>query len=160
MPTTAELERQKSERLTQFHALFDQVLEKFGRRAPPPRPDQTINSYRREGMGYIQPFLHKDSAWRTVSLDGLMSDALNVAQQEILADAAYTANNPRLLADTAAARPDSIDPNIRQVTVNRGGTETTEFYGQSFVRGMTRPGRRVVSFTTDQGRFAPGRGWF
>jgi hypothetical protein len=158
MPTTAELNQQKAERLTAFHALFDQVLEKFGRRAPPPRPDQSINSYRRKGMGYIQPFLHKGSAWRTVSLDGLMSDALNVAQGEIFADAAYTANNPRLLADTAAARPDTLDPDIRQVKVVRGGQEVTEFYGQSFVRAMGRPGRRVAYFngpygpTTTDGR--------
>jgi hypothetical protein len=151
MPTTAELERQKSERLTQFHTMFDQVLEKFGRRAPPPRPDQSINSYRREGMGYIQPFLHKGSKWRTVPLSGLMSDALNVAQADIFADAAYTASNPRLMATTPAARIDSLDPGIWAVKVVRGGKEFTEFYGESFVRAMSRPGRRVVGWNTSTG---------
>jgi hypothetical protein len=90
----------------------------------------------------------------------LKSDALNVIQRDVINDATYCARNPRLLADTAAARPDNLHAGVKAVTTVEDGIKTTRYYGESFVKAMTLPGRRVTSFTTPQGRWMPERGWF
>ena len=76
---TQEYEQELQRRLTVFQARYDTVLEPFGRRAPAPRMGQGANSYQREGLGYIQQFVHPKSPWRDVSLDGMKADALAVA---------------------------------------------------------------------------------
>jgi hypothetical protein len=85
----------------------------------------------------------------------MKADALVIANQEIIADAMVTARDPRLIAQTPAARPDTMDPNIKAVKVFRGGKEMVEFYGEHFVRGMSQKGRRVVGWNTSTGRFMP-----
>jgi hypothetical protein len=83
---------------------------------------------------------------RDVPLDNMRSDAIGVFERQILHAAREVARRPRMLADTPAARPDTLDPAIKAVPVNRNGIETIEYYGESFVRKMSRPGRRVASF--------------
>jgi hypothetical protein len=151
MMTKAELEAEKQSRLTQFHEIFDRALEPFGRHAPAPVTDEGINAYRRRGIAAIIPFLDKSSDWYnypSASLEQLKSDALNVVQRDVINDATYCARNPRLLAETAAARPDSLDPDIKVVTTFENGIKNTRYYGQSFVKNMSRPGRRVAGFYT------------
>ena len=63
MPTTAELERQKQERLTQFQARYDSVLEPLKRAAAPPTQGIGVNEYRRRSLGFIQKFLPPESKW-------------------------------------------------------------------------------------------------
>jgi hypothetical protein len=147
MPTTAELERQRDERLTMFQARYDSVLEPLKRSAAPPQQGIGVNEYRRRSLGFIQRFLPPDSKWREVSLDGCKSDALNAIEPQILDEARQAAGNPKLLAHTPAAKPDTLDPNIRSVTLNG----VTTFWGVSFVRSMSRPGRRVAGFYTPNG---------
>jgi hypothetical protein len=72
---------------------------------------------------------------------------LNAIEPDILAEARLAATNPRMLAHTPAAKPDTLDPNIKAVTLNG----VTTFWGESFVRGMSRPGRRVVGWNTSTG---------
>jgi hypothetical protein len=76
-----------------------------------------------------------------------MSNALSAIEPKILDEARQAANNPKLLAHTPAAKPDSLDPNIKAVTLNG----VTTFWGESFVRSMSRPGRRVAGFYTPNG---------
>jgi hypothetical protein len=147
MPTTAELEKQKQERLTQFQIRYDSILEPLKRAAAPPTQGIAVNEYRRRSLGFIQQFLPPDSKWRGISLDGCKSDALNAIEPQILDEARLTATNPRMLAHTPAAKPDTLDPNIKAVTLNG----VTTFWGESFVRGMSRPGRRVAGFYTPGG---------
>jgi hypothetical protein len=143
---TVEYERELQRRLTVYQQKYDSALEPFKRSAPCPPRGVGANEYRRAGLGYIQQFLPADSKWRDISLDGMRSDALAVAEEQILADAERTARHPKLMADTPTARPDATNPNIKMVTVVKGGVETREFYGESFVREMGRPGRRVIGF--------------
>src|SRR6516165_10178633 len=132
-----EYKRELQRRLTVFQSVYDQTLEPFGRRAPAPRMGQSANSYQREGLGYIQQFVHPKSPWRKVSLDGMRADALAVANQEIIADALVTARDPKLIAQTPAARIDPMNPSIKVVKMVRGGKEFTEFHGEeSFVKAM------------------------
>jgi hypothetical protein len=147
MATTAELERQRDERLTQFQVKYDSVLEPLKRSAAPPQQGIGVNEYRRQSLGFIQRFLPPDSKWRGVSLDGCKSDALNAIEPQILDEARLAATNPRMLAHTPAAKPDTLDPNIKAVTLNG----QTTFWGESFVRAMSRPGRRVAGFYTPNG---------
>jgi hypothetical protein len=115
----------------------------------------SVNEFRRRSLGYIQQFLPPDSKWRGVSLDGCMSDALNVIEPQIINEARLTAANPRWLAHTPAARLDTLDPNMRMVSMNQGGMEVHTFHGESFVKALSRPGRRVVSFNTPSGPMRP-----
>jgi hypothetical protein len=153
---TAEQEKAVQERLTLFQQAYDSVLEPMRRSAPPPPMGISVNEFRRQSLGYIQQFLPPTSEWKGVSLENCMSDALNAIEPQILREARYAATRPSLLAHTPAARPDTLDPDIKSVTLNG----ITTYHGQSFVKNMGRPGRKVVSFTTDQGRYVPGRGWF
>jgi hypothetical protein len=147
MATTAELERQRDERLTQFQAKYDWVLEPLKRSAAPPQQGIGVNEYRRQSLGFIQRFLPPDSKWRGVSLDGCKADALNAIEPMILNEARLAATNPRMLAHTPAAKQDTLDPSIKAVTLNG----ITTFWGESFVRAMSRPGRRVAGFYTPNG---------
>jgi hypothetical protein len=100
----------------------------------------------------LKQFLPPNNPWRDVSLNGLKSDALNVAQSEIIEGLRTTARDPRLMALTPAARPDPLDSNIRMIERTLAGKKVTEFHGNtSFVVAMARPGRRVVSFNTPNG---------
>jgi hypothetical protein len=105
----------------------------------------SINEFRRRSLSYIQQFLPPE--WRGVSLDNCMSEALNAIEPQILKEARFAATNPRLLAHTPAAKPDSLDPDIKAVTLNG----ITSYHGQSFVKNMGRPGRRVTGWMTPQG---------
>jgi hypothetical protein len=158
MTTTAELERQRDERLSMFQARYDQILEPLKRSAAPPPQGISVNEYRRRSLGFIQRFLPPDSKWRNVSLDGCKSDALSAIEPQILNEARLAATNPRMLAHTPAARPDNLDPNLKSVTING----VTTYHGEhSFVKSMSRPGRLVTSFTTDTGRWNARTGaWF
>jgi hypothetical protein len=148
---TQEYERELQRRLTTYQSVYDAAMEPFGRRAPAPTLGVGANEFRRESLTQLKQFLPPDNPWRKAPLDGLKSDALNVAQSEILDGLRTTARDPRLMATTPAARPDTMDPNIKVVKVIRGGKEFTEFYGEHFVRGMSQKGRRVLSFNTPNG---------
>jgi hypothetical protein len=160
---TAEQEKEIQARLSAFQSVYDSVLEPMRRSAAPPSQGISVNEFRRRSLGYIQQFLPPSSKWRGISLDGCMSDALNVIEPQVLSEARLTAANPRLLAQTPAARADTLDPNIKAIECNDGGTRSIRYFGQSFVVGMGRPGRLVTSFTTDRGKykFTHGGGrWF
>jgi hypothetical protein len=160
---TAEQEREIAERLTLFQSRYDESLAPFQRHAPAPVEGESVNSYRRRALGYLQSYTSPDNPWRGKSLAGLMSDALNVADAQVVNDVLEVSRRPKLMATTPAARIDSLDPNIKAIECNDGGTQSTRYYGQSFVVGMGRPGRLVTSFTTDHGkyRFVCGGGrWF
>jgi hypothetical protein len=139
---TPEEARELQRRLTGYQQRYDEVLEPLKRSAPPPKLNQGANAYRREALGYIQLFLPRGHELRDLSLANCRADALGALEPQILALARETARRPALLADTPAGRVDSLNPNIRAVTLNG----ITTFHGESFVKAMGRPGRRVASF--------------
>jgi hypothetical protein len=140
----AELQR----RLTTYQSRYDDVLAPMRRSAPAPRLGEGANAYRRRGLGLVQMFLPPDHELHGLSLENCKSDALGVLEPQILRAAREVARSPSKLALTPAGRPDSLDPNIRAVTMADG---TTTYHGESFVRAMGRPGRRVLSFMTEFG---------
>jgi hypothetical protein len=146
MMRTPEYERELARRLTVYQADFDSALEPFGRSAPAPPLGVGANEYRRTALAYMTMFTAPDNRWRNAKLDSLKSAVLDIAQSEIIDGMRAVAQSPRLMAETPAARPDSTNPNIKAVPVSRGGAKTMEFYGESFVKSMGRPGRRVIGF--------------
>lgn len=82
---------------------------------------------------------------------GLRSDALPVFEQQLLPACVEEANNPQHVPPGELRKVEELD--------EYGKLKMIRFVGQeSFVKQMMRPGRRVVSFTTDRGRFdASGR---
>jgi hypothetical protein len=151
MTTTAELERQRDERLSMFQARYDSILEPLKRSAAPPSQGISINEYRRQSLSFIQRFLPPDSQWRNVSLDGCKADALSVIEPQILNEARLAATNPRLLAHTPAARVDPADSTLRMLELNGIRTFHPGEPGAFFGRQFTRPGRRVIGFHTSSG---------
>jgi hypothetical protein len=146
-----EYEAELQRRLTVYQSVYDSALEPFGRRAPAPTLGVGANEFRRSSLTQLKQFLPPGNPWRDASLNNLKAGALDVIQKEILDGLRTTARDPRLMALTPAARPDPMDPAIKAVKVVRGGKEFTEFYGEHFVRSMSRPGRRVAYFNGPYG---------
>jgi hypothetical protein len=149
---TQEYEAELAKRLTVYQAQFDAAMEPFNRRAPAPTLGTGANEFRRDSLSYMKKYLPPNNPWRDVSLAGLRSDALNVAQSAIIEGLRDTARDPRLMALTPAARIDPMDNSIRMIERNLAGKKVIEYHGNtSFVVAMGRPGRRVVGWNTSSG---------
>jgi hypothetical protein len=155
MSVDQEYERQQ--RLTSWQSRYDTALEPFNRHAPRPSAGQGINNYRRQALTYLRSFIEPGNPWRGVDLSDIPADALNVVDRDIISSARIVSERPRLMALTPSAKADRLDPSLRQVEVNRGGSKITMFYPPAenpdahFVRAMSRPGRRVAGFYTPNG---------
>jgi hypothetical protein len=149
--TSAELQEQQ-QRLTVYQDRYDQVLQPWGRRAPEPTLTETPGHYRRKVLSHAQLFLPENDQWRKVDVADLNSDALGVAENQILNALRSAQQRPASVAMTAAGRPDSIQPGLRVVEVHDdNGLKMRTFHGEWFGKMFTRPCRRVVSFLTHHG---------
>jgi hypothetical protein len=140
---TPEEEAELQRRLTGYQARYDEVLAPVRRAAPPPRLGEGANAYRRRRLGFVQMFLPSDDPLHDLSLAKCDAATIGVLEKQILHAAREVARSPSKLANTPAGRPDSLDPNIRAVTMADG---TTTYHGTCFVKAMGRPGRRVTGF--------------
>ena len=126
----------------QFQAYFDDALRKVGVRAPQPVLGQSVNDYRRETCRMLKrQFLPEAHELYKVNYRSWQGVGAPV---------------------TRSMRGSSQrEPALRKIEEHDeyGALKMIKFVGPvSFVRGMMRPGRRVISFTTDRGRFdASGR---
>jgi hypothetical protein len=149
--TTEELQEQQR-RLTVYQDRYDQVLQPWGRKAPEPTLTESPGHYRRKVLSHAQLFLPENDQWRAVDVNDLASDALVVAERQILGALQAAQRTPALIANSAAGRPDTITPGIRMVEHHdANGLKMTTFHGDWFGRAFTRPARRVVSFLTHHG---------
>jgi hypothetical protein len=135
----------------QYQEYYDQTLRRIGARAPAPLVGQSCTDYRRETLRQLKhTFLPQNHDLFKVQYRGLRSDALNVFEPQLLKAVEQEARNPA-----------NLEPGeIRPINVfGPDGQKWTDWIGQEhFTKAMGRPGRRVVSFTTDRGRFdASGR---
>jgi hypothetical protein len=155
--SNVDQESERQQRLTSWQSRYDEALAPFSRHAPRPSAGQRINNYRRQALTYLLSFTEPNNRWRDVKMDSVPADALNVADRAIVDSARVVSERPRLMAMTPSARVDSLDPSLRQVEVDRGGTKITMFYPPPedptaiFTRAMGRPGRRVAGFYTNNG---------
>ena len=136
-----------------FQEYYDNTLRKVGMRAPQPTLGQTCNDYRRETLRTLkQTFLPQNHPLYAVQMRALKADALGALEPQVLQAAVVEANNPVHVAPGELRKVEELD--------DYGKLKTIKWIGQeSFVKAMMRPGRRVVSFRTDQGYVdASGRG--
>jgi hypothetical protein len=137
-----------------FQEYYDAALQQVGTSAPAPRPGQRVNDYRRETLRQLKrTFLPQNHPLYQVQMRDLRADALNVFEPQVLQATVKEAVNPAHLA------PGELRPIERRDAL---GNKHIAWIGQeSFVKAMGRPGRRVLSFTTDRGRYNVAKGnWF
>jgi hypothetical protein len=136
----------------QFQEYYDATLRKVGARAPQPTLGQSVNDYRRETLRNLKrTFLPPAHDLYQVQYRSLRSDALQALEPQLLQAVVQGAKNPVHVPPGELRKIEELD--------EFGKLKTIRWVGQeSFVRAMSRPGRRVIGFTTDRGRFdASGR---
>ena len=131
---------------------YQKEVEDIGLRVPSPVLGQTTNNYRREMMRLLkQTFIPQTHDLYKVQMRQLPDDVLAGFEQMLLPAVKVEAFNPLTVPKGE----------IREVVrTDANGLKVRHFIGQdSFVKFMGRPGRRVVSFRTNQGYVdASGRG--
>src|SRR6516165_5693652 len=131
---------------------YQKEVEDIGLNVPSPVLGQTTNNYRREMMRLLKKtFIPTTHDLYKVQMRQLPDDVLAGFEQMLLPACRTEAFNPLTVPKGE----------IREVVkVDANGLKTRCFIGQDhFTKFMMRPGRRVVSFRTDQGYVDPsGRG--
>ena len=123
---------------------YQAQVEDLGCNIPPPTLGQSTNDYRREMMRLLkQTFIPTNHDLYKVQMRSLPDDVLAGFEQMLLPACKTEAFNPMTVPKGE----------IREVVkVDANGLKVRNFIGQdSFVKFIGRPGRRVVSFRTDQG---------
>jgi len=125
-----------------FQEYYDVTLRQVGMKAPQPTLGQTCNDYRRETLRTIKrTFLPENHPLYEVQYRALKADALGVLEPQLLKAAVVEANNPCHVPAGELRKIERLD--------EFGKVKTIDWIGQeSFVKAMTRPGRRVQSFRT------------
>src|SRR5262249_37498146 len=127
-----------------FQEYYDNALRKIGLRAPQPTLGQTVNDYRRETLRTIKrTFLPQNHPLYQVQMRALKADALGALEPQVLQAAITEANNPCHVEPGQLRKIEEIDPYGQVKTIRWVGPE-------SFVKAMSRPGRRVKSFLFDR----------
>ena len=124
----------------QFQEYYDGALRAVGTHAPAPSLGRSVNDYRRETLRQLKrTFLPQNHDLFKVQYRGLRADALDALEPQLLNAVTKEAVNPANFAPGEIRLVPWIDPQT--------GRKENRFYGQeSFIREMTRPGRRVVRF--------------
>jgi hypothetical protein len=135
-----------------FQAYYDESLRNVGVRVPAPLLNQTCNDYRRETLRNLKrTFLPQNHDLYQVQYRKLPSDALSIFEPQLLKACVDEANNPAHVPPGEIRKIERLDETGRVRCIDWVGQE-------SFVKQLMRPGRKVLSFTTDRGRFdASGR---
>jgi hypothetical protein len=128
-----------------YQEYFDNALRDVGMRAPQPTLGQTQNDYIRETLRTLKrTFLPQNHRYYKINMRGLPADVLQNYVPMVLNAAVAAANDPSHLAPGEIRAINRLD--------ETGRVRYIDFIGQeSFVRAMTRPGRKVVSFNTPSG---------
>jgi hypothetical protein len=128
-PITEDDER----RMYADQAVFDQAYVAAGRRAPPPHPFERPDSFKRRLAAGLQSL---STRWATADFQKIPSDALEIAAEQVRADALANGRTAGLQATE-----------IREIpSTSASGHRTREFVGgpeASFIKRFTRPARRA-----------------
>ena len=130
-------EQQHFDAARQFQAFYDEALSKVGGRAPAPVLGQSVDDYRRETLRQLKrTFLPPAHDLYQVQYRSLRSDALGAIEPQLLQACVTEAVNPAHVAPGEFKEIVTVDP--------RTGYKEHRFIGpESFVKGMTIPGRRA-----------------
>ena len=145
--------QQRSARV--YQERFDGPLRKIGMRAPQPVLGQDPNSYRREVLRTIKRTFLGHHELGKINMRGLPDEVFPQFEQQVIDAALVEAYNPKNNAPGETLRKiEELD--------DYGKVRQIRFVGeQCFTKQLGREGRRVVSFTTDKGRWDAAKGrWF
>jgi hypothetical protein len=133
----------------QFQEYYDTTLAQIGWRAPQPVVGQSVNEYRTETLRTLKrTFLPQNHELYCINYRGLKNDsaALRALEPQLLREVVVQAQNP-------ANVPRGEIREIKEYD-RSGNIASSRFIGQeSFVKAMTRPGRRVLGFRYPDGTF-------
>jgi hypothetical protein len=148
--TTVTHDRLRADALRQWQAHFDeQIFRKIGMRAPEPKADQTILDYRRETDRMLKMMcLPQNHELYKIQWRRLEPDALTPFEPQLFAACEKEFNNPNNVPEGQIRMTPRMDAYGKITHYDAIGRE-------SFVKDMMRPGRRVVSWRTDQGYLYP-----
>jgi hypothetical protein len=151
--TSEQLDYQKrSARI--YQERFDNALRDIGVRAPEPVLGMHPDDYRREVLRAIKKNHLQNHEYNKLNMRGLPSEVLDNFEPMIINAAIAEAQNPMNVPPGELRQIDKLD--------TYGNLRERQWIGQDcFVKQMNRQGRRVVSFTTDRGKFDAAKGrWF
>jgi hypothetical protein len=149
-----ELTQRQQQACQMWQAYYDDVGKQVGVRAPPPVLGQHPNDYRRETLRMFKKSFLNHHPLAKINMRGLPDDVLPQFEAQVLEAVPKEAYNPASVPEGELRRVERLDQTGRVAEIN--------WIGQtSFVKDMGRPGRRVVSFTTDRGKYdAVKARWF
>jgi hypothetical protein len=126
-----------------YQARYEEALQPWNRRAPAPVLGQSVDHYRRETLVQMKRLLPDTHELRHIQVKRMPSDALEVFDPQLCQACRQEAYNPNTVPPGEFRIVPEVDGN---------GLKMNTFVGpESFVKQMTRPGRRVVSFNTTNG---------
>jgi hypothetical protein len=141
--------RRDRDRCIEHQSRYDEAFRKFGQQAPLPAADDHPPDYRRRLFGIGQSMLprgHKFTKFDAREIDG---GAIREFERQLLQALDEEAENP-----SGDNLPGPGEP-LREVTKTDSATNerVTKFYGaESFIKGLSRPARRVLAFHDRDGR--------
>jgi hypothetical protein len=154
MPLNSDQLQYQQDSARIFQQRYDDALRNVGFRAPQPILGQHPDQYRRETLRTLKRTFLNNHPLHKINMRGLPDDVLPQFEKQVLDAAISEATNPANVPLGELRKVERFDQLGRVAEIN--------FIGQEcFVKQMSRPGRRVVSFTSDKGRWNAANGsWF
>jgi hypothetical protein len=155
MPLTREQILQMNASARVYQSRYHSAFEPWGVRARAPTLGEDINKYRRDLAVQAKHLLPEDHELRRVQYRRQDDSVLdNFEPQLLTAVKQHAHNNDTVPFDAPLRQVEDRDPN--------NGQKIIKFVGlRSFVHDFKAPVRRVLSFTTPNGRWdAVKAGWF
>jgi hypothetical protein len=139
----AQLEqtRKQADACRKHQARYDESFRRLGTDgAPPPHDGEFGGDYRRRLLGGLRDKLSPNHPFANVDFDDLDTPAIKAIEPQILESAGQEAEQPspeNLPKDDSMIERTRLDP--------MSGGRATHFFGRtSFIKGFTRPGRKVL----------------
>jgi hypothetical protein len=137
---------ERTHRINQIRAMYNERLASIGFESPAPVAGERVGRYRRRAIQtFADSLLPQQHQRAQVDYLTLPFDAFKNFEPQVLDDCIAEARNPLNVPKGEMKMLQVRDPYSGRIVRH-------EWIGQdSFVKAMGRPGRRVISFTTDHG---------
>jgi hypothetical protein len=150
--------RRNAERCRQLQERYDTAFAHFGKRSPQPKADAKDRSYRCDLFLTAAALLPRSddlTKLKRDELEGLSNKAFSNFERDLL---------ERLAAEGDRPSPENTPADgslIKRERTDSMGTRIIDWFGrESFIKGLSRPGRHVASFHAWKGdKIAPKEVW-
>jgi hypothetical protein len=140
--------REDAERRREYQVLYADAFASHGSLVPAPIDDEPVGRYRKRLFDSLQNKLPPSHDLAQIRSDDLTSSIARTNFEQMLLQAA--------VAEGATPSRDNLPRDGSMVSRVRvdddSGQRRTEFYGrESFIKQLSRPGRKVGAFVTNRG---------